>query len=334
MTAMTDRALIFRRFGDPAEVLALEAQPAPAPAAGEAVVAITHRSINPSDLIPITGAYAHRVAPPRIAGYEGVGIVERAADGSGLSPGDRVLALRGSGTWASRVTAPASFCVAVPADIPDEAAAQAYINPLTAWALLVHELALPAGAVIAIDAAGSAFGACVLAFARRHGWQVVAVTTAAARTGALQAAGAAAVVVTEAGEPAVELAVRLRRAAGGRIDAGLDAVGGEIGTGVALAVSPGGAFRFYGLLSGRSLGAGLAGEVASGVTVRPFWLRHWQDQAGADAWRDGFAEIFDAIRSGDLCLPAEAAFALDDWRAALAAAGRRDRRGKILLTGG
>ncbi|MAM73568.1 MAG: alcohol dehydrogenase, partial [Tistrella sp.] len=92
MTAMTGRALIFRRFGDPAEVLALEAQPAPAPAAGEAVVAMTHRSINPSDLIPITGAYAHRVAPPRIAGYEGVGIVERAADGSGLAPGDRVLA--------------------------------------------------------------------------------------------------------------------------------------------------------------------------------------------------------------------------------------------------
>ena len=34
------------------------------------------RPINPSDLIPITGAYAHRIPLPNIPGYEGVGIVE------------------------------------------------------------------------------------------------------------------------------------------------------------------------------------------------------------------------------------------------------------------
>ncbi|MCM2294253.1 hypothetical protein NAC44_18150 [Allorhizobium sp. BGMRC 0089] len=28
--------------------------------------------INPSDLIPITGAYGHRITPPMMAGYEGV----------------------------------------------------------------------------------------------------------------------------------------------------------------------------------------------------------------------------------------------------------------------
>ncbi|GGB43325.1 alcohol dehydrogenase [Tistrella bauzanensis] len=331
------RALVFRQFGDPASVLALEPQAMPVAGGVDAdavVVRMSCRPVNPSDLIPITGAYAHRVVPPRIAGYEGVGLVEQAHSGCGLAVGDRVLPLRGGGTWASFVVAPARYCVPVPASIDDEAAAQAYINPLTAWALLVDDLALPRGAVIAIDAAGSAFTAVVLALAADHGWSVVAVTTAPQRAAGLLAAGAAAVVAVAPDDTAPGLAAHIRRAAGAAIDAGLDAVGGMIGRAVALSVSPGGAFRVYGLLSGQPLPAALAGEVAGGVTVRPFWLRHWQDRATVDRWSEGFAWIFDALARRRLTLPVAEAFGLDDWQAALVAAARRDRQGKVLLSGG
>ncbi|MFU1888403.1 alcohol dehydrogenase catalytic domain-containing protein [Bacillus wiedmannii] len=41
----------------------------------EVLVRMLVRPINPSDLIPVTGAYAHRIPLPNIPGYEGVGIV-------------------------------------------------------------------------------------------------------------------------------------------------------------------------------------------------------------------------------------------------------------------
>lgn len=92
------------------------------------------RPINPSDLIPIRGSYAHRISLPNIPGYEGVGIVEEV--GPLVSKnliGKRVLPLLGEGTWQEFVKTSAEYAVCIPDTIDDFTAAQLYINPVTAW---------------------------------------------------------------------------------------------------------------------------------------------------------------------------------------------------------
>ncbi|PEK03108.1 hypothetical protein CN690_08830 [Bacillus wiedmannii] len=90
----------FHEFGNPKEVLQVEYKNIEPLKNDELLVRMLVRPINPSDLIPITGAYAHRIPLPNIPGYEGIGIVEDV--GAGVTRdliGKRVLPLRGEGTW-------------------------------------------------------------------------------------------------------------------------------------------------------------------------------------------------------------------------------------------
>src|SRR5690606_6258824 len=94
----------------------------------EVLVRMLTRPINPSDLIPISGAYAHRISLPTIPGYEGVGIVEKVGPFVSKSLiGQRVLPLRGEGTWQEFVKTSVQFAVPIPDSIDDVTAAQLYI---------------------------------------------------------------------------------------------------------------------------------------------------------------------------------------------------------------
>ena len=130
------RSLVYARFGAPHLVLDHVDRPLPELKAGHIRVAMTLAPINPSDLIPITGSYAHRITLPAVAGYEGVGQVIQASEGHTHLIGKRVLPLRGEGTWQTRVDSPAIDAVEVPNAVPDQIAARAYINPLTASVML------------------------------------------------------------------------------------------------------------------------------------------------------------------------------------------------------
>jgi len=87
--------------------------------------------INPSDLIPVTGAYRLQTALPFIPGFEGVGVVADVGEGVDRELiGRRVLPLGTAGCSKSWKTLPAEWCVTVPEDLDDDEAATAYINPL------------------------------------------------------------------------------------------------------------------------------------------------------------------------------------------------------------
>ncbi|WP_443026545.1 alcohol dehydrogenase catalytic domain-containing protein [Sphingomonas sp. IC-56] len=145
-------------FGAPDQALSLETADRPLVDRGQVLVRMRASPINPSDLIPVTGAYRHRTALPFIPGFEGVGVV--ADVGEGINPvliGRRVLPLGTAGCWQSWKTLPADWCVTVPEDLDDDEAATAYINPLTAL-LMVRKLAPKRGDRIGVTAAGSAIG--------------------------------------------------------------------------------------------------------------------------------------------------------------------------------
>ncbi len=120
---------------------------------------MTTRPINHSDLIPITGVYSHRISLPIIPGYEGIGIVEEV--GHCVSHeliGQRVLPLRGEGTWQEFVKTSVEFIVPIPDVIDDYTAAQLYINPITAWIACTEVLHLRQDDVLIVNACGSSIG--------------------------------------------------------------------------------------------------------------------------------------------------------------------------------
>src|SRR5690625_301235 len=117
------------------------------------------RPINPSDLIPIKGAYSHRISTPNIPGYEGVAIVEEVGHlVSQEFVGKRVLPLRGEGTCQEYVKTSADFAVLNPNTIDDFIASQLYINPITAWVISTEILKLKPEVMLLVNACGSSIG--------------------------------------------------------------------------------------------------------------------------------------------------------------------------------
>ena len=145
-------ALWYRAFGTPEAVLRMERHALSPLLPGKLRVRMLAAPINPSDLIPMTGAYRHRVVPPLVAGYEGVGRVIAAPDFPDWV-GRRVLPLRASGTWQTVLDCTPDWLVPVPDEIDDVTAARAYINPLAA--LLMLQRFPVAGRRIVLSAARS-----------------------------------------------------------------------------------------------------------------------------------------------------------------------------------
>lgn len=93
---MFNDAIVYDRYGPPAAVLTLKRAPLAPLAGGRVRVRMRYAPVNPSDLIPITGAYRHRTRLPAVPGYEGLGEVVAAPFGSRLSAGQRVLPCAGA----------------------------------------------------------------------------------------------------------------------------------------------------------------------------------------------------------------------------------------------
>src|SRR5438445_13313724 len=101
------RAVVFERFGEPREVLAVREVAVPEPGRGQVRVRMRASPINPSDLMVVRGQYGRLPALPATPGFEGVGIIDKAGPGAavlrwvqGLRPGRRVAVLhRAGGSW-------------------------------------------------------------------------------------------------------------------------------------------------------------------------------------------------------------------------------------------
>ena len=130
------KAFVFERNGDPSDVLTVQELPDPHPGPGEILVRVRCASVNPSDLHVLRGRFGRQPALPASPGTEAMGVVEALGAGvQGPAVGTRVALLNVWGTWRERLVAPAEGVVPVPDGVSDEDAAQALVNPVTAWVL-------------------------------------------------------------------------------------------------------------------------------------------------------------------------------------------------------
>jgi NADPH:quinone reductase-like Zn-dependent oxidoreductase len=228
----------------------------PTPGAGEVLIKLSLRPVNPADVFSIMGVYpgwvpAEGTTP--VPGLEGTGVVEAAGPGATkFALGQRVVGAPfasvegGVGTWQRYLVAPESCLVAVPDAVSDDAAAQFWVNPVTVWGML-EVLAVPAGAYLLQTGAGSVLGRQVIQLCKHRGIKTINVVRRRELGDELLALGADAVIVSTE----EDVAARTKEITGGEGAYGaVECVGGELFAKVAGGVRNGGTVIMYGAMSG------------------------------------------------------------------------------------
>jgi NADPH:quinone reductase-like Zn-dependent oxidoreductase len=325
------KAIVFDRFGEPAEVLRVREVPDPEPGRGEVRVRMIASPVNPSDLLVVRGLYGALPTLPATPGFEGVGVVDKAGPGllGWLVKGKRVTVINGKGgNWAEYVVIPARQARPVAADIPDEQVASFFVNPATVLAMVRHVLEVPRGAWLLQSAAGSQLGRMVIRLARHDGIRTVNVVRRREAIDELKAVGADAVIASSEG-PIEDQVRRVVGAEGVRF--ALDPVGGDTGTGVFNALGDDGRMLVYGTLSQEPLRIDPRRMIAGKRVVEGFWLGHWSRQQNIPAMFRLFRAIARLMRTGILTTEIGGQYPLEQVADAVREAEAVGRRGKVLL---
>lgn len=327
------KAVLFDRFGEPAEVLRVRDIPMPEPGPGEVRVRMIASPVNPSDLLVVRGRYGVLPKLPATPGFEGVGVVEKLGPGLNLLGrlvrGKRVAVINSKGgNWAEYAVIPARQARPFPDDIPDEQVASAFVNPATVLAMVRHVLAVPPGGWLLQSAAGSALGRMIIKLGRHDGFRTLNVVRRREAIAELRALGGD-VVISSSDGPIDE---QVRSVVGPEgVRYALDPVAGDTGTALFQSLAPDGRLILYGTLSGEPVRIDSRLMIAGKRVVEGFWLGHWMPRQNIPAALGLFREIAALIRAGVLATDPGTSFRLDAIGEAVRAAEVVGRKGKVLL---
>jgi len=321
-------AAVYERHGNPAEVLRVESQPWPKPAADEAVVKMRAAPINPADLNAIEGKYPGRREVPAVPGFEGAGvIVELGAGVKGLTNGALVILPHNIGTWREALAVKEVELVAVPEGIEPVHAAMLKINPMTAWRLLHDYVDLKKGDWLIQNAANSAAGRAVIQIARELGYKTVNVVRRDELIDELRTEGGDAVIVD--GE---NLRHEVKDATSNApIHLGLNAVGGESALRLANCLAPGSTLVTFGAMSLQPLKIPNGLLIFKDLRFRGIWINKWYDNATMQERMDAFRPLFEMAKRGLLKTKVEKTYPLPEAKAAVTHAAQGKRSGKIIF---
>jgi NADPH:quinone reductase-like Zn-dependent oxidoreductase len=325
------KAVVFRSFGDPSQVLEVADVPAPTPGPGEVRVRMIASPINPSDVLYVRGEYGKRPALPASPGFEGVGVVE--ASGGGIFGkfliGKRVAVINArGGNWQEEVVIPAKQAVMVPRDLPDEQVATFFVNPATVLVMIDEVLRVPSGAWLLQTAAGSTLGRMVIRYARSRGIKTLNVVRRQEAIAELKTFGAETVISSSEGP--IETQVN-EITAGQGVRYAIDAVGGATGAAVARSLGTAGHLLVYGTLANEPMAIDPRTLIVGAKKVEGFWLSEWARRQNPLKMLRLFRRIGRHMRTGELASQLGASFAMDQVRDAVAKAQQVARGGKVLL---
>lgn len=319
-----------RQFGSAQESLTTVDVPHRDPGNGEILIEMVAAPINPADINVIEGKYGELPSLPSPIGNEGVGRVAKLGAGvTGLEVGQMVLPLT-FGTWTSEMVVPAARVVPLPTDVDAHQAAMLTVNPATAWRILHDFVKLVPGDWVVQNAANSGVGRSTIQLARALGLHTLNVVRRPELVDELREAGGD-VVVTEGCDLRKEVK---SLCAGARPRLGLNAVGGSSALNVANALDRGGTLVTFGAMSKQALKIPNGLLIFSDISFRGFWLKRWRDAASPEEIRATYTELARHLANGTLLTPVAETFPLRDLVSAVDAAGREQRRGKVLVTMG
>src|SRR5580658_2671119 len=317
------RAVQLTTYGNPLEGLKYVDLPeTAAPGPNEVLIGIEFAPLNPSDLLLAQGIYGVRPALPSVIGNEGVGrVIAVGAGVQNVKVGDRVLAPLSSFTWRERMVLPADGLFALPPGADPQQLSMLAINPPTASLLLSEYVDLKPGEWVVQNAANSAVGRWVIAFAKARGLKTVNIVRRAELVPELKAIGGD-VVVVDSPNVSKEIKAAVGKA---ELRLALDGVSGPATGVLASPLSPNGTLVVYAAMSLAPMSISPLDVIFKPLTIRGFWLGHPESTAkGAST----LAQAAEMIASGQVQIPVAATYPLSSIKEAVAHA---QRGGKILL---
>jgi NADPH:quinone reductase-like Zn-dependent oxidoreductase len=283
-------------------------------------------TINPADLMFVQNLYGIRPILPSPAGFEGVGVVDAVGEGVTLPIGMRV-SFTSIGAWAEYAITQAASVIPVPGEMPDEVAAQLFVNPFTAYAMVL-ESGVKEGEWLMLTAAGSAFGKMVIQICKRKGIKTIGTVRRPDMIDELKALGA-----TEIIDMATEnVTRRVKEITEGKgVKCILEAIAGKAAAAVLPCLSQGGKMLIYGSLSIEEIPINAGILIFKEATLQGFWLSTWLKRASATDKKEVFSTVIQLLATGEAQLPTEASYSLDQIGEAVEHAQREGRKGKILI---
>jgi NADPH:quinone reductase-like Zn-dependent oxidoreductase len=325
------KAIVFDRFGPPAEVLQVRDVPRPSPGRGEVLVRMLASPVNPSDVMYVEGRYGIKPTLPATPGFEGVGVVESTGGGllGWLRKGKRVAVINDRvGNWGEYTVTKARQVIPVPDDLSDEQAASFFVNPATALVMTTHVLKVAPGEWLLQSAAGSALGKMVIRLGNRYGFRTINTVRRREQVDELKKLGADAVLV-EADGTIDEQVRQLTNGEG--VKYAIDPVGGQTGTAVIASLGAGGRCLLFGSLSDEPISLHPRRLLSAAVSVEGFWLGHWAKQQSIPTLLRLFKNMRAMIREGTLHTDVAATYPLDRIADAVTHATAPGKDGKVLL---
>jgi NADPH:quinone reductase-like Zn-dependent oxidoreductase len=182
------RQAVITRHGGP-EVFEIRERPDPTPGPGEIRIRVRAAGVNFADVLARLGFYPDAPRPPVVVGYEVAGRVDaRGSDVTGVSEGDRVVALTRFGGYSDTVVVPANHTFQLPEALSDAEAAAVPVNYLTAALALYRLAALAPAETVLIHNAGGGVGIAATQLARLRRATVIG-TASTAKHAALRTFG-------------------------------------------------------------------------------------------------------------------------------------------------
>jgi NADPH2:quinone reductase len=238
------KAVFIERTGGP-DVLTFGERPMPEAAPGEVLVKVAVSGVNFTDLNLRSGI--NKTPLPAIIGSEGAGTVERAADGTGFQPGERVAWCMVRGSYAEYAAVPARMLVRLPQLIGFTQAAATMLQGMTAHYLTHSTFPLKPGHSALVHAAAGGTGRLLVQVAAMLGARVIATVGTAAKAELARSAGASDAILYDQQDWAAEV----KRLTGGE---GVDVVYDSVGRATFLkgfdCLKPRGMMVHYGVSSG------------------------------------------------------------------------------------
>ncbi|MGA9720958.1 MAG: zinc-dependent alcohol dehydrogenase family protein [Candidatus Binatus sp.] len=317
------RAVQLTAYGNPVEGLKyVDIREPDAPGPNQLLIAVEFSPVNTSDLLLAQGIYGVRPALPTVIGNEGVGRVLAVGAGvQNVKAGDRVLAPLSSFTWRERMVISAKGLFALPPDADPQQLSMLAINPPTAALLLSEYVNLKPGEWVVQNAANSAVGRWVIAFAKARGLKTVNIVRRRELVPELQAIGGD-VVVVDSPDVSKEIKAAVGQA---ELRLALDGVSGPATGVLASTLSSNGMLVSYAAMSLAPMSIRPLDVIFKPITMRGFWLGHPETTAKIAAPIEQAAEM---IASGRVHIPVAATYPLSSIKEAVAHALRG---GKILL---
>jgi len=330
------KVVMLKGSGEPRDVLTLSnIDNLPSPNGSNVIVHIRKRVVHPADYQTARGFLPVEIfAPNGVLGNDGVGVVEAIGPdvdpATKISVGTRVIVYHAQGTWAERVSVPASSLMPLPDDIDDAVATQLATNGITAVMLLrAAEQALEgSNEPMLVTAASSSVSRSVIALARLKGHQVVGLVRRDAEAASLAEQFDKVPVI---GTDRTHWPDAVKVAAGQSPMVVIDAIGGEMMPALLGMLTPGGTLVTYGALDGRPSPIHSGFVTAFELTIRGCSAIGWAMRTPPAQRAADFAALFDLVRRAPLLFAGYREFALADVVEAIAAAEASPRRGATIL---